>query len=127
MRTSEGLPGSPALNSKWPPAHTLLALPGVLAGAGGVVIWVVMLAERAGITEPPGLLQVVLLPVVVAGGMLAGWGGFLAVPFVGAGFLLALSNSLRGEPGGPRLAAWKWTLLGAAGTVLAWTAMPRLL
>jgi hypothetical protein len=111
----------------WQRAAKLLAAPGLVAGIGGVLLWLMRLLERHGVERLPLQVKYVLLPVFVVGAFTAGWGAFLAPLFVIPALLIAVIRTVghRASPA-PSRGTWSWVALGLAGVVIAWTAVPLL-
>ncbi len=115
---------------KWPPAVKLLALPGILAGVGGLLVWLMILLEHSPMGQATGVaggIQLVLAPLFIIGAVLAGNGAVFAPPFVIGAILMALYESVSRRGRLRPVQAWLWALGGVAGVAIAWTSVPRLL
>lgn len=117
----------PAVRRKWPPAHVLLALPGVLVGIGGAMFWLATLAGRMGLVQLWRGFDAILGFIVLIGVALVLYGLFFALPLTPAAFFLAVVKSVRRRTDDRgRRAAWIWTVLSAAGFVLGMSILSQL-
>jgi hypothetical protein len=82
----------PAVRRKWPPAHVLLAMPGVLVGIGGVMFWLATLAGRTGLVQLWRGFDAILGVIASIGVGLALYGLVFALPLTPAAFLLAVQD-----------------------------------
>ena len=99
-----------------------LSLPGILAGAGGLVLWATWVVPPVGLDLGGGSAA-----LVFAAALAAGWGAFVAPVFSFAGATIVVVVRLRAGPLAGARRTIELVVLGFLGIALAYTALPFLL
>jgi hypothetical protein len=121
--TVNAIEAGPSQYAVWIVTARLLSLPGLLAGASGLVVWSMALLKRASIGVPHFMAPLFLGAMVTTSvGSVVGLGLFL-IAFA----VMVVLGVVAHLPLAERLAGWRMVLAGFLGTVIAWSAYGFLL
>jgi hypothetical protein len=113
----------PSQYGAWIATARILSLPGVIAGAGGLVVWSLALFERASVKVPHFLdLLFMGAAATTSVGSVVGLGLFL-IAFA----IMVVLAVVAHLPLAQRLSGWRMVLAGFVGTMTAWSALGFLL